>query len=207
LRNSDVTGVIGLVGDKGRETSAGGLDEDSLDGGARSSGFERPEAPGSSGLKSTARLSDEESIDVLSSGGKLLELRPGSNVGIEISDGEIEPGVLGEAGEDREGESRASKYGDDDDDEENNLEDLSEDTDFFENKAVRDGRFALVGFRLCELDSDVNSGGGRALVEHCREGVPGAVALLGNVTDTWSAGWGDVRTKSGIVVEMAFSLA
>lgn len=205
MRNCDVTGVTGLVGDDCREASAGwGLDEDSLDIGARSSA--RSESPGSSAFKLTARLSEEESIDVLSNGGKLLELRRGSKEGIEINDGEIEPGVLGEAGEDREGESRASKYGEDDDEEENNLEDLSEDTDFFENKAVRDGRFTLVGFRLCELGSDGKSGG-RMLEEHCREGVPGAVLLLGNVTGTWSMGWGDVRTKSGIVLETKFSLA
>jgi hypothetical protein len=208
LRNCDVTGVTGLVGDDGREASASrGLDEDFLDAGARSPGFTRSESPGSSAFKLTARLSEEEPIDVLSKGGKLLELRRGSNEGIEISDGEIEPGVLGEAGEDREGESRASKYGEDDDEEENNLEDLSEDTDFFENKAVRDGRFTLVGFRLCELGSDGKSGGGRMMEEHCREGVPGAVSLLGNVTGTWSVGWGDVRTKSGIVPETRFSLA
>lgn len=107
----------------------------------------------SSGPKPTARLSEEESIDVLRSGGRLLELRCANNEGAEII-GEIEAGVLGEAGEDREGESRASKYGDDDDDDENSLEDLSEDTDFLENKAVRDGRFTLVGFRLCELGSE-----------------------------------------------------
>ena len=208
MRNCDVTGVTGLVGDDGRESPANrGLDEDSLDAGERSSGLSRSESPGSAAFKLTARLSEEESIDVLSNGGKLLELRCGSNEGIEINDGEIEPGVLGEAGEDREGESRASKYGEDDDEEENNLEDLSEDTDFFENKAVRDGRFTLVGFRLCELGSDGRSGGGRMLEEHCKEGVPGAVLLFGNVTGTWSVGWGDVRTKSGIVLETRFSLA
>ncbi len=55
----------------------------------------------------------------------------------------MEPGVLGEAGVDRDGESRASKYGEDEDDDENSLEDLREDMDFFENSAVRDGRFNL----------------------------------------------------------------
>src|SRR6201999_3398101 len=91
--------------------------------------------------------------------------------------------------------------------EENNLEDLSEDTDFFENKAVRDGRFTRVGFRLCEVSSDDNNGGGRMLVEHWREGVPGVVSLPGNVTGTWSADWGDVRTKSGMMPGPRFSLA
>lgn len=107
----------------------------------------------SSGSKPTARLSEEESIDVFRSGGRLLELRRINNEGAEII-GEIDAGVLGEAGEDREGESRASKYGEDDDDDENSLEDLSEDTDFLANKAVRDGRFTLVGFRPCELGSE-----------------------------------------------------
>jgi len=104
-----VTGVTGLVGDCG-ETSAGwGLDEDSLDEGACASVFEHSASVRSSSFKPMARLSEEESIAVLSNGGKLLELRCGSNDGIEINDGEIEPGVLGDAGEDREGESRASK--------------------------------------------------------------------------------------------------
>jgi hypothetical protein len=101
-----------------------------------------------------ARLSEEESIDVFNIGGRLLELRRGISEGAEIIKGEI--GVLKEVGEDREGESRASKYGEDDDDDENNLEDLREDTDFFENKAVKDGRLTLVGFILCELGSDGN---------------------------------------------------
>lgn len=86
-------------------------------------------------------------------GGRLLELRRGTSEGAEIMN---EAGVFGEVGEDWEGESRASKYGEEDDDDENSLEDLSEDTDFFENKAVRDGRFALVGFILCEVGSDGN---------------------------------------------------
>jgi hypothetical protein len=168
--------------------------------------FEHSVSSNSSSSKPMVRLSEEESILVLSNGGKLLELRCGSNDGIEINDGEIEPGVLGEAGEDREGESRASKYGEDDEDEENNLDDLSEDTDFFENKAVRDGRFALVGFRLCELGSDDNSEGDRMWAEHWREGVPEADSLPGNVTGTWSIGWGDVRTKSGITAGTRLSL-
>jgi hypothetical protein len=133
-----------------------GLDENSLDVRARSSAFERPASTDPSAFKPTARLSDEESIDVFSIGGRLLELRRGASEGAETINGEIEPGVFGEVGEDREGESRASKYGDDDDDDENSLEDLSEDADFFANKAVRDGRFTLVGFRLCELGSDGN---------------------------------------------------
>jgi hypothetical protein len=103
-----------------------------------------------------ARLSEEESIDVFSIGGRLLELRRGTSEGAEIMKGEIELGVFREVGEDWEGESRASKYGEEEDDDENSLEDLSEDTDFFENKAVRDGRFALVGFILCEVGSDGN---------------------------------------------------
>lgn len=103
-----------------------------------------------------ARLSEEESIDVLSIGGRLLELRRDTSAGAEIIKGEIEPGVFREVGEDWEGESRASKYGEDDDDDENSLEDLSEDTDFFANKAVSDGRFTLVGLMLCELGSDGN---------------------------------------------------
>ena len=168
--------------------------------------FEHSASTESSSFKPMARLSEEESIAVLSNGGKLLELRRGSSDGIEINDGEIEPGVLGEAGEDREGESRASKYGEDDDDEENSLDDLSEDTDFFENKAVRDGRFTLVGFRLCELGSDGNSEGDKMWVEHRREGVPGADTLPGNVTGAWSVGGGDVRTKSGIMAGTSFSL-
>lgn len=184
LRNSDVTGVIGLVGDDGSETSPGRrLDEDLLDAEVNRSVSECPACTGSPPSKPTARLSEEESIDVFSSGGKLLELRRGSNDGMEIN-GETEPGVLGEAGEDREGESRASKYGEDDEDEENSLEDLSDDTDFFANKAVREGRFTLVGFRLCELSSDVIGERGRTLVEHWREDVPGAVSLPGNDTDT-----------------------
>jgi hypothetical protein len=103
---------------------------------------------------------------VFSIGGKLLELRRGTSEGAEIIKGETEPGVVREVG-DWEGESRASKYGDDDDDDENSLEDLSEDTDFFENKAVRDGRFALVGFILCELGSDGNWGSDGTLAR-CR---------------------------------------
>lgn len=91
---------------------------------------------------------------MFSIGGRLLELRRGTSEGAEIIKGET--GVLREVGEDREGESRASKYGEDDDDDENSLEDLSEDTDFFENKAVKDGLFTLVGFILCELGSDGN---------------------------------------------------
>jgi len=118
----------------------------------------------SSGPKPTARQSEEESIDVFRSGGRLLELRCINNEGAEII-GEIEAGVLGEAGEDREGESRASKYGEDDDDDENSLEDRREDTDFLENKAVRDGLFALVGFRLCELGSEDNNVRDGRLVE------------------------------------------
>lgn len=78
-------------------------------------------------------------------GGKLLELRRGKSNGVDIMDGEMEPGVLGEAGVDREGESRASKYGEDEDDEENNLEDLMDEMDVFENNAVRDGLFILFG--------------------------------------------------------------
>ena len=91
---------------------------------------------------------------MFSIGGRLLELRRGTSEGAEIIKGEI--GVFREVGDDREGESRASKYGEDDDDDENSLDDLSEDTDFFENKAVRDGRFTLDGLILCELDSDGN---------------------------------------------------
>jgi hypothetical protein len=145
---------MGLVGGDGMKGSVScGLDENSLDATARSPAFDRP---ASSAFRPTARLSDEESIDVFSIGGRLLELRRGSSEGAEIINGEIEPGVFREVGEDREGESRASKYGDDEDDDENSLEDLSEDADFFANKAVRDGRFTLVGLRLCELGSDGN---------------------------------------------------
>jgi len=81
---------------------------------------------------------------VLRSGGKLLELRRGNSEGADIIEGEM--GVLGEAGVDRDGESHASKYGEDEDDDENSLEDLRDDMDFFENNAVRDGRFNLFGF-------------------------------------------------------------
>lgn len=105
----EVTGVMGLVGEDGRETSAFiGLDDNSLDAGARGSVIDRPARTSPSAFAPIARLSEEESIDVFNSGG-LLELRCGNNEGAEIIDGEIEPGVLGEAGEDREGESRASK--------------------------------------------------------------------------------------------------
>lgn len=55
-----------------------------------------------------ARLSEEASICVLRIGGRLLELRRGRSEGPDIIDGEMEPGVLGEAGVDRDGESRAS---------------------------------------------------------------------------------------------------
>jgi hypothetical protein len=148
--------VTGLVGDdNGKGSVSCGVDENSLDATARSSEFEHPTSSDPSASKPTARLSEEESIDVFSIGGRLLELRRGTSEGAEII-GEIEPGVFREVGEDRKGESRASKYGEDDDDDENSLEDLSEDTDFFENKAVRDGRFTLVGFILCELGSDDN---------------------------------------------------
>jgi hypothetical protein len=133
-----------------------GLDENSLDATARSPAFERPASTDPSDFKPTARLSEEESIDVFRIGGRLLELRRGSSEGAEIINGEIEPGVFREMGEDREGESRASKYGEDDVDDENSLEDLSEDADFFANNAVRDGRFTLVGLMLCELGSDGN---------------------------------------------------
>jgi hypothetical protein len=115
-----------------------------------------------------ARLSEEESIDVFSIGGRLLELRRGTSEGAEINKGEAESGVFREVGEDWEGKSRASKYGEDDDDDENSLEDLSEDTDFFENKAVSDGRFDLVGFILCELGSDGNWESDETLAR-CRE--------------------------------------
>lgn len=156
MRDSEVSGVIGLVGDDVRKGSVScGVDENSLDATARSFVFERP-ACAASAFKPTARLSEEESIDVFSIGGRLLELRRGGSEGAEIINGEMEPGVFKEVGEDREGESRASKYGEDDDDDENSLEDLSEDTDFFENRAVRDGRFTLVGLRLCELGSNGN---------------------------------------------------
>lgn len=154
MRDCEDTGVIGLVGDDGKGSVSCGLEENSLEATARSSAFKRPAPADSPAFIPIARLSDEESIDVFSIGGRLLELRRGSSEGAEINNGEI--GVLREVGEDREGESRASKYGEDDDDDENSLEDLSEDTDFFENKAVRDGRFALVGFTLCELGSDCN---------------------------------------------------
>ena len=148
---------MGLVGDDGGKGSVScGLEENSLDATARSSALERPTSTESLAFKPIARLSDEESIDVFSIGGRLLELRRGSSEGAEIIKGEIEPGIFREVGEDWEGESRASKYGEDDDDDEKNLDDLSEDTDFFENKAVRDGRFTLVGLRLCELGSDCN---------------------------------------------------
>ena len=148
---------MGLVGDDGGKGSVScGLEENSLDATARNSAFERPTSTESLAFRPIERLSDEESIDVFSIGGRLLELRRGTSEGAEIINGEIEPGVFREVGEDREGESRASKYGEDDDDDEKNLEDLSEDTDFFENKAVRDGRFTLVGLRLCELGSDCN---------------------------------------------------
>jgi len=126
---------------------------------------------------------------VFSIGGRLLELRRGTSEGAEITEGEIEPGVFREVGEDRKGESRASKYGEDDDDDENSLEDLSEDTDFFENKAVRDGRFTLVDFILCELGSDGNRESDGTLAR-CREEerVLGAVSVPGNNTGIWSAG-------------------
>jgi hypothetical protein len=153
----EVTGVTGLVGDdNGKGSVSCGLDENSLDATARGSDFEHPASPDTSASKPIARQSEEESIDVFSIGGRLLELRRGTSEGAEITKGEIEPGVFREVGEDWEGESRASKYGEDDDDDENSLEDLSEDTDFFENKAVRDGRFTLIGFILCELGSDGN---------------------------------------------------
>ena len=91
---------------------------------------------------------------MLSSGG-LLELRRGNNEGADImGEVEIEPGVLGEPGEDRLGKSRASKYGEDDDEEENSLEDLREDIDFFENNAVSEGRFTLVCLEFWILDSE-----------------------------------------------------
>jgi hypothetical protein len=47
-----------------------------------------------------ARLSEEESIDVFSIGGRLLELRRGTSEGAEITKGETEPGVFREVGED-----------------------------------------------------------------------------------------------------------
>jgi hypothetical protein len=157
LQGCEVTGVVGLVDDDDRKGPVScGLDENSLDATARSSAFERPASTDPSAFRPIERLSEEESIDVFNIGGRLLELRRGSSEGADIINGEIEPGVFGEVGEDREGESRASKYGEDDDDEENSLDDLSEDTDFFANKAVKDGRFTLVGLRLCELGSDGN---------------------------------------------------
>jgi len=141
-----------MVGDdNGKGSVSCGLDENSLDATTRSSEFEHPASPDPSPSNPIARLREEESIDVFSIGGRLLELRRGTSDGAEIIKGETEPGIFREVGEDWEGESRASKYGEDDDDDENSLEDLSEDTDFFENKAVRDGRFDLVGFILCEL--------------------------------------------------------
>jgi len=153
--NFAVNGVAGLIGDdNGKGFVSCGLDENSLDATARSSEFEHPASLDPSPSKPIARLSEEESIDVFSIGGRLLELRRGTSEGAEIIKGET--GVFREVGEDREGESRASKYGEDDDDDENSLEDLSEDTDFFENKAVRDGRFTLAGLILCEPGSDGN---------------------------------------------------
>ena len=145
---------------------------------------------------------------MFSSGGRLLELRRGNNEGADIM-GEIEFGFLREPGEDRVGESRASKYGEDDDDEENNLEDLSEDIDLFENNAVSDGRFTLVILKFCELDSDRNRGTDGRSVENCEEeGVPGAVRLAGNATGGWEAveSEGEVRTKSGMLEGTSFSL-
>jgi hypothetical protein len=157
-----VTGVIGLVHEDGKTVSASRrLGRDSLDAEACDS---VSACSASVAFKPRAKLSEEESIAVLSNGG-LLELRRGNN---EL---EIEPGVLGEPGEDRLGESRASKYGEDDDEEENSLEDLREDIDFFENNAVSEGRFTLVCLEFCALDSE------RKTVEGNRgeEGVVGAV--------------------------------
>ena len=106
-----MTGVIGLVDNGWRGASVPrGLGEDSLDVSAQESELVSSTSFGSSSSSSkpTARLSEEASIWVLRSGGKLLELRRGNSEGADIIDGEMEPGVLGEAGVDRDGESRAS---------------------------------------------------------------------------------------------------
>jgi len=104
-----VTGVIGLV-DKGSRVASvsRGMGEDSLDVTAQESELLSSISFSWSSSKPTARLSEEASIWVLRSGGKLLELRRVNRDGADITDGEIEPGVLGEAGVDRDGESRAS---------------------------------------------------------------------------------------------------
>jgi len=105
-----VTGVIGLV-DKGSRVASvsRGMGEVSLDVTAQESELLLSSISFSwSSSKPTARLSEEASIWVLRSGGKLLELRRVNRDGADITDGEIEPGVLGEAGVDRDGESRAS---------------------------------------------------------------------------------------------------
>jgi len=103
-----VTGVIGLV-DKGCRASVScRMGEESPDVSVQESELVSSTSVGRSSSKPIARLSDEASIWVLRSGGRLLELRRGNSEGADIIDGEMEPGVLGEAGVDRHGESRAS---------------------------------------------------------------------------------------------------
>lgn len=110
MRTGRVTGIMGLVGDEGREIPACcRFDEDVLDAAVHSSMVERSASTGSLPCRPIARLSEEESIDVFSTGGRLDELRIGNDEGAEVIEGESEPGLLREPGEDREGESCASK--------------------------------------------------------------------------------------------------
>jgi hypothetical protein len=158
-----VTGVIGLV--RKTESTSLRLGRDSLDAEAWDSVSVCSASVARSAFKPRAKLSEEESIAVLSSGG-VLELRRGNNEGADIM-----AGVLGEPGEERLGESRASKYGEEDDEDENSLEDLREDIDLFENNAVSEGRFTLVCLEFCALDSERKTDEGN----RGEEGVVGAV--------------------------------